>query len=283
MTSYRLTFITPLFSKGSYDDQPEIRPPSIRGQLHWWFRALGGTHADEKAIFGGVHGDPVASKTVVRANNIAGKTGEIATLPHKHGNQASPKAAFLPGTRFDLHFHERLGGLNGKHATTFHRAVEAWLLAGTLGLRATRAGGSFVWEPLTDDGTQMPGDVAAYAARLNAVFDGAPLRVLLLNQTFLNAEAARRCVSDTLGGRDDSHGTSDLARLRDPLGKVFGGRKTSPLRFRIVKLGTDFHIIAVWDNRNVVTGNQPGDLNGIIDLLVNRGKPIGQALRAALP
>lgn len=33
MTSYRITFTAPLFSKGSYDNQPEIRPPSIRGQL----------------------------------------------------------------------------------------------------------------------------------------------------------------------------------------------------------------------------------------------------------
>ena len=97
MNSYRLTFITPLFSKGSYDDRPEIRPPSIRGQLHWWFRALGGSHSDEKAIFGGVHGGTTASKVVVRVNDVIGETDMFATLPHKSGVDASFKRAFKPG------------------------------------------------------------------------------------------------------------------------------------------------------------------------------------------
>lgn len=282
MISHGITFITPLFSKGSYDDQPEIRPPSIRGQLHWWFRALGGSHADEKAIFGGVHGDAVASKIVVRVNNISGKIGMPATLPHKRGGQASEKAAYLPGTVFDLHISERLGGLNGQHAAAFHRTLEAWLFVGTLGLRATRASGSFVWTSLSEGGVPMPGDASSYSGRLNEIFHGAPMRVMLLKESFRSAEAARIVVSDTLGGRDDPNGTSDLARLRDPLGKIFQGRKTSPLRFRIVKLGDAFHIIAAWDNRSAVTGNQPTDLNAIAQLLAERGKPIGRALMASL-
>ena len=58
--SFRLEFITPLFSRGAYEDRPEIRAASIRGQLHAWFRVLGGEPADEKSIFGTVHGDAVA-------------------------------------------------------------------------------------------------------------------------------------------------------------------------------------------------------------------------------
>ena len=278
MTSHRLTFITPLFSKGSYDAQPEIRPPSIRGQLHWWFRALGGSHTDEKAIFGGVHGDPVSSKIVVRVSNISGRTGDVATLPHKQGSQASPKSAFLAGTTTELHLLERFGGLSETQRKSFRRAVEAWLLAGTLGLRSTRAGGSFIWEPITQNGISMPSDSATYAARLVEIFKGAPMKVMLLNEEFTSAESARRCVSDTLGGRDDPHGTSDLSRLNDPLGKIFNGRKTSPLRFRIVMLGNTFRIVAAWDNRSSVTGNQPNDLQGVIALLVKRGKEIGRAM-----
>ncbi|MBX3733411.1 MAG: hypothetical protein KF791_12545, partial [Verrucomicrobiae bacterium] len=265
---------------------PEIRPPSIRGQLHWWFRALGGTARDEDAIFGSVHSQPVlASKIVVRVsgandgNGSSPQKAEINTLPHKRGGEASPKWAFKPGTTFDLHLLERLGGLTDDQRQTCRRTLEAWLLAGTLGLRATRAGGSFIWHSLADDGIPMPGDVPAYSDRLTAVFNGAPLRVMLLKKSFSNAEAARHCVSDTLGGRDYPQDTNHLARLRDPLGRVFGGRKTSPLRFRIVKLGSGFHIVATWDDRSAVTGNQPGDLKGIIDLLANREKPVGDALR----
>jgi CRISPR type III-B/RAMP module RAMP protein Cmr1 len=37
----KITFITPCFCRGadcSDSGEPEIRPASIRGQLHWWFR-----------------------------------------------------------------------------------------------------------------------------------------------------------------------------------------------------------------------------------------------------
>jgi hypothetical protein len=280
MTSYRLTFITPLFSKGSYDDLPEIRPPSIRGQLHWWFRALGGSHAEEHAIFGGVHGGAVASKIVVRVANVTGETGKVATLPHKSGGQASEKSAFLPGTSFDLHLLERLGGLGEARRAAFHRTLEAWLLAGTLGLRATRAGGSFVWAPATSTGVEidMPESIVSYRRRLDAVFSGTSIKAALLEEAFRTPGEARICVSDTIGGRDDPNGTSDLARLNDPLGRIRPKRKTSPLRFRIVMVGEAFHIVAVWDDRSAVTGNRPGDYEGVVKLLAEKGKRIGKML-----
>lgn len=278
MTSHRLTFITPLFSKGTYDDLPEIRPPSIRGQLHWWFRALGGTHAEEHAIFGGVHGGAVASKVVVRVANIKGEIGKPATLPHKSGGQASEKTAFLPGSTFDLHILERLGGLTEARRAAFRRSLEAWLLAGTLGLRATRAAGSFVWAP-ADAGISMPETLAEYRRRLDSLFGGTSMKVMLLEEPFRKPEDARICVSDTIGGRDDPNGTSDLARLNDPLGRIRPKRKTSPLRFRLVMIGDAFHIIAVWDGRSAVTGNRPGDFEGVVNLLA-KTKKIGQMLKS---
>ena len=48
-----LEFITPLFSHGA-TDQPEIRPASIRGQLHAWFRIMGGDIEAERRVFGGI-------------------------------------------------------------------------------------------------------------------------------------------------------------------------------------------------------------------------------------
>jgi hypothetical protein len=280
MMSYRLTFITPLFSKGSYDQIPEVRPSSVRGQLHFWFRALGGNPADENAIFGSVHSRPVlASKVIVRVGNIHGNTEEFKTLPHKHGGQASPKWAYSPGTTFDLHLLERLGGLSEAHRNAFGRTVQAWLLTGTLGLRSTRAGGSFIWQPLTSCGDKMPESIEAYSARCANILGDAPLRFVLMDQAFQSAEDARRTVSDTLGGRQDTHGSNDLARLNYPLGKVFGGRKTSPLRFRIIKLVGGFYILAIWDDRGQVTGNHPQDFSAVIELLAQKGKPIGNLLK----
>jgi hypothetical protein len=282
MMTHRITFLTPLFSKGSYDNRPEIRPPSIRGQLHWWFRALGYSYADEMTIFGGVHGGARASKVVVRVGGIVGQSGEVATLPHKHAGQASPKAAFMAGTAFDLHLSTRLGGLTAAHSGAFNRTVKAWLLAGTLGLRATRAAGSFRWDAKTDDAFAMPTDTKSWQTAVDEVFNATPLKLMLLERPFEDAEAARKVVSDTIGGRDDYQGQDNLANLNQPLGFIGRGRKTSPLRFRIIPSGKQFQILAVWDDRSNVTGNKSSDLLGVAKALADKGKEIGRALQAAL-
>jgi len=279
MISYSITFLTPLFSKGSYDNRPEVRPASIRGQLHWWFRALGGSHNDEKSIFGGVHGGATASKIVVRVGNLQGQSAEVATLPHKQGGQSSPKWAYKPGASFDLHVLERLGGLQANHRPAFERTLETWLLLGTLGLRATRAAGSFAWQPLTAEGVAMPQSLDEWRSRCKDLLRNAPLKLHLVAEDFDSAEDARRIVSDTIGGRDDHQGEDSLARINYPLGRIGRGvRKTSPLRFRIIRVENKFHIAAVWDDRTAVTGNRPGDLNAVIQHLVAKDKKIGRLL-----
>ncbi|MFN0069708.1 MAG: type III-B CRISPR module RAMP protein Cmr1, partial [Limisphaerales bacterium] len=134
MSALRLEFTTPLFSRGAYEDRPEVRPASIRGQLHWWFRALGGGAQDEKMIFGGVHGGAVASRVVVRVQHAPLHGEWIPTLPHKppgrtaqHGPNA-PRIGVRAGLAVDLHILTRLGGLDGRLQPVFDRTLEAWLL-----------------------------------------------------------------------------------------------------------------------------------------------------------
>jgi CRISPR type III-B/RAMP module RAMP protein Cmr1 len=284
MSTFRLTFITPLFSRGAYEDRPEIRPTSIRGQLHWWFRALGGKLAEEKAIFGGVHRGATASRIVIRVSAVEGTVTNADTLPHKGAGRASSKAAFAPKTRFDLHVLERPRPLEGRLKSAFERALECWLLLGALGLRSTRAAGSFHWEPIhrTEEPPRPPVDFAAYEARCSALLNGAPIRFALLDRTYPAAEQARKVVSDTLGGRDDPTGERDLARMNHPLGKIWpGDRKTSPLRFRIVHVANQYRIAVTWDARVAVTGNKPEDLKGIIRLLLERKPALGAQLAAS--
>ncbi len=281
MITYRLEFITPLFSRGAYDDRPEIRAASIRGQLHWWFRALGGNATEEKALFGGVRGVATASKVVIRTSSMPRpeQRVQVATLPHKSGGQASRKWAVPTGQGCDLHIMWRLGALPTAIDSSFTRALEAWLLLGTLGLRATRAAGSFVWHPVRDATLGYPPDFVAYEQRCQQLVQHTAIRFALLDQIYPDGESARRIVSDTIGGRADPSGQGDLARLNDPLGKVFGGRKTSPLRFRIVQIGCQHRIAAVWDGRGAVTGNRPRDLYGIIDLLARKKPALGRQLQ----
>ena len=277
MSTFRLEFITPLFSRGAYPDLPEIRPPSIRGQLHWWFRALGNSYKDEKEVFGGIHGGAAASKVVIRVQKTQhSKTAEFATLPHKQ--EAGLRSAFCPGTLFDLDVLIRLGGLDELRKKAFDRTLESWLLLGTLGLRSTRAAGSFWWQPIHETSFPCPISFPEYEARCNALLNGSRLRFALLHKVYPSAEGARRLVSDTLGGRADPKGQDELRRLNDPLGHISGGRKTSPLRFRIVRLGDVYRIAVIWDGREEVTGNSIEDLRAVIELLEQRKPELGKQL-----
>lgn len=292
MSTYRLEFITPLFSRGSYEDRPEVRPTSIRGQLHWWFRALGGNATDEKAIFGGIHGGAKASRVVVRVSSVVGTTDSVNTLPHKPPAQASRKAAYQIGTKFNLQILFRLGDLDARLQSTFERTLETWLLLGTLGLRSTRAAGSFRWETVCEIGEprlKAPADFSAFETRCEELLRNAPLRFALLGRVYSTTEQARRVVSDTLGGSGES---IELSVLRWPLGDVADkkarskdpsrkSRKTSPLRFRIVGFGNSYRIAAVWDARMDVTGNRTEDLQGIIRLLEKKKPDLGKQLAAS--
>jgi len=277
--SHHIEFITPLFSKGFYDDLPEIRSPSIRGQLHYWFRALGGKIAEETSIFGGVHGGATASKVTVRVSNVTGKAETRATLPHKRGGEASLKMSFLPGTRFTLHLMPRLGGIDDRLKSKFDAALEAWLLMGGLGLRTTRGAGSFRWQPAADtSGPVPPQTFSEYDLRCRALLEKAPLRFALLDEEYSSAELARHDCSDTIGGSNDHPGQESLAGIRDPLGRIRPTRKTSPLRFRVVGMEGKFRIAALWDTRTAVTMNGDSDLKDAIRLLVGKDKAIGYQL-----
>jgi len=77
--TFQLELITPCFCGGAEPEkQAEIRAPSIRGQLRWWFRTMGGFKSlapmsvrdQEALIFGSTAGDQgKAGKLIVRLKN----------------------------------------------------------------------------------------------------------------------------------------------------------------------------------------------------------------------
>lgn len=284
----KLTFVTPMFGHGA-TDVPEVRPSSIRGQLHGWFRLLGGTISQERAVFGGIkqkgafdgHENTMASRVVVRVLSVDDNVGEELTLPHKPGGQASPRKAYKPGATCEVRITDRLGGIpDATSAELFDRALRAWLLMGTLGFRSTRAAGSFTWEC---DAFPMPKDAESYGHACREVIDDAPVRFGIFKDAYGldKAERARRLVSDSLGGRDDSAGSNDLQLLHDPLGKIRPCRKTSPLKYRIVRCGEGYHILATWDAREQVTGNSTDDFEGVVVLLKKRKPQLGDGLASS--
>lgn len=201
--TYTLTFLTPCFCAGADQSRAEIRPSSIRGQLRWWFRALGGSKCDERDLFGGVHGEaPTASAIVVRVSDI--KHGQPWNPPHVSPNSPSsyvwhfasvsgkqpgsrgygPRwnrdAVLSPGTSFKLHIlyrHPLPDALNA----AFKRSLACFLTLGSFGLRATRGLGAFScaevpFDKCALDGTGFALDVrditGSYAEAIGSLVKG---------------------------------------------------------------------------------------------------------------
>ena len=153
--SYSLEVITPCFCGGAEPSQrAEIRPASIRGQLRWWFRVLGGfkslprqpVEEQEAMIFGSTAGDEgQAGLLTVRVKTTA------ASADYPAPAMQSPEGYFLfplrnvprhqipSGQRFELQFVWR-----GDPRLADDLASLATVLGnlGSLGFRARRAMGA---------------------------------------------------------------------------------------------------------------------------------------------
>jgi CRISPR type III-B/RAMP module RAMP protein Cmr1 len=170
-TVYSLEFLMPCFCAGADQGRAEVRASSIRGQLRWWFRALGGSSAEEREVFGGVAGTASSSSLNVR-------------IKDSHILPWSPPQSLDIGSNSYVYHFARVSGTEGKGAdgprwnsagaigprSTFKLellqrrpvspplqarldlAVRCFLQLGTIGLRATRGLGSFVCheQPFTD-------------------------------------------------------------------------------------------------------------------------------------
>jgi CRISPR type III-B/RAMP module RAMP protein Cmr1 len=237
--------LTPLFNRGAYQDTPEIRVPSIRGMVRWWFRQLeyqflstdeqqrrqqlAAIRETEKQLFGGVHGGAVASRLVFRVSNVRAQRANPnpPTLPHKQGGQASPQAAFAPGARFKLEVFSRLGDLPSELETKAKNALEVWLLLGSLGLRANRGGGN-VWPA---DGS-APQTAPELRARLTGLGCRWPV-MIAGEEAGTTVEQLRAAATDTVNGSEWVFGYAKGPK-----------RQASTLKFKIVRLEDRLRLLA---------------------------------------
>ena len=105
-----ISIVTPMFLGGA-DAAPELRPPSIKGALRFWYRALHPTHdlekllAQENSLFGGVGDHATKSRLIVRVakNDLEAST---ESLPR----QIVPFTKYINGQQrtFDINVLEYL-------------------------------------------------------------------------------------------------------------------------------------------------------------------------------
>ena len=255
----KIELLTPTFCRGGYQDSPELRAPSIRGMVRWWFRALGGSPDEEKLAFGGLKGFGQAFREEVRASQLVLRVSEQqtqranpvpGTLPHKSGGQGNPQAAFAAGGSFRLEVFSRFGELPQPIVEKTMRALEVWLLLGSLGLRANRGGGS-IWP--SAGGPESPEHLRA---RVDAL--GCRWPVYLAGTEFgTSGDALRAAATDTVSEPAWVFGT--ISR---------GERLSSPLKMKVIRLGQVLRLLITAPDERIILEAQKA-LRG------HRSKPEG--------
>ena len=99
--------ITPMFLNGAYGDNPELRAPSIKGALRFWWRAMNGHLTLEKlkntegVLFGNTERRSSFSMKIVEKEPLRIKSEFV--LPHKE--RSFTKQAIQVGQKFDIVFY----------------------------------------------------------------------------------------------------------------------------------------------------------------------------------
>lgn len=154
-----MELITPCFCAGADQAKAEIRAPSIRGELRWWFRALGGSRDQEAEVFGSIkqekaHVGNQASALIVRVSDVVKGESESRSLPNNHKfftmSRKGAEAMVPAGRQFRLQILDR----KGVQSDLLNLTIESVCRLGSIGLRARRGCGALKeikYSPSKDD------------------------------------------------------------------------------------------------------------------------------------
>lgn len=249
----KLEFITPAFLCGANQGRAELRPASFRGALRWWFRVLGGTREEELSVFGGVAGSATASKIVVRTQMLDEKHEHFAPTVQNtsrgylyyfaevsgenKGIRVGRNAYFAQGTLFRLIVLQR-AEFCGREKELLDRALAAFLLFGTLGLRSTRGCGACA-EP---DGLLTKAEVQE---RLLGLKRWNVIAKTVSDEVYPTALKAQEALGAYLRNFRDTNHLS--GKGSSALGYSTGSRRSSSaLRLRPVRIKEGFLAVVVY-------------------------------------
>lgn len=116
--TYNCQIITPMFLAGAVGRTPELRSPSFKGVLRYWWRAVQVAPdwklllEKEEKIFGGTGKENCQSKIFLRieAEKLRGEN-YYPLLPHKHSSPRPPVIPIGKSFRLKLHSDPALGNL----------------------------------------------------------------------------------------------------------------------------------------------------------------------------
>lgn len=287
MTSkeYQVEILTPCFCAGAEQEKAEIRVPSIRGQIRWWFRALGGSATEESRLFGSVHGNTISSSLVFRLpdpphSDKAVNRNDYLLWPLRK-NQ---RGVLMPTVSFRLLMTVRRQGMRSDLLEKADAAIQLWILLGAIGARCRRGAGS-LWpsDETPSDGQALQKTISGLLGK----FGKPSVQVFTLKATAKTAEEALHNLGNWLkqwrAGSTKSvkqprdWGLNDhdagLGKTKTVFRPVLGlpltqryqagptveteyekaeGRWASPLHLKVVRLGQTYVSLAVYFSEHAI-------------------------------
>ncbi|TVS15234.1 MAG: type III-B CRISPR module RAMP protein Cmr1 [Gammaproteobacteria bacterium] len=191
--------VTPMFIGDGQQHAESVRPPSLKGALRFWWRALqwprflleagdpvralSRLHAEEAALFGLAAGHDTQagqSRICLRivAQDVEQDTSAARSAPgYLMGMGLQERSAIRAGGRFTLALTARDGkrGLTDQQWRGVREALLAFGLLGGLGSRARRGLGSVSLRSLIGGECEVPEDRSGYAHTLRRMTEGLPV------------------------------------------------------------------------------------------------------------
>lgn len=167
--------ISPMFLNGPDGSTPELRPPSIKGALRFWWRAINGhlslaqLHEHESKIFGGTDEKIGRSKVLIQlVPPIKFRTRPTVVLPHR--DRAWSNLAIATGETFSIKLSlTQPVLLPNKTSFSIEQLESLFILMATLGglgKRVRRGFGSFTIQNIEGKSFDMPLTPTAILAHL---------------------------------------------------------------------------------------------------------------------
>lgn len=280
-----LKLITPCFCAGADQQRAEIRVPSIRGQLRWWFRVLGGNQEQERKVFGGISSQcedsqPVASNVRLRVAEVKNIIGNENDLPKTNNDPLGYLLYYarIAGNRESI-YRFREGGwlapdssfilqasfrqpLEKPEADLFDHSWESFLLLGSLGLRQTRGFGAMATDsPHTWDNFRQSCRTACPSIKKWYVVnnDNKPLFYNTSKEAMIQLEAALGWI------RQNGFSAGRYGDNPTPLGKSARGRQASALHLRPVLLKEGYLPLLYYTPTVLSPENRRGDLENFLN------------------
>lgn len=281
------------------DEPPGLRPPSVRGALRFWSRAL--TDGDrawtlETELFGAIERGQRIAVLPSAAATSRDQADLFPSKPDEQSRSSTPRIAL--GSAFRLRF--RLpADLDRAARDRFQAVLWTWLHLGTIGSRGRRGYGSLLWRPRPGDALDgfpvldrrealaSRGDLEEYLrSGLRAVAGrlGVPredraratspwFRLRTTDQVFVS-EPIGATYNGLPGGLEDLlHGRGNRASPSPPdseeLGRPPGGRLASPMLWRVFPAaGHSYFVVVTWSPYSVAQ--------------LTKGSEVANYLRSAL-